>query len=144
MDRVPRDTLLRRRFNFRLQDEFSTIFSWRPFGYVLKKDIELELWALLGRGHLRRYDGWTWWVKKRQGVVPDHQPGFRESSGRVAGVSDDLALVKGSGNYPVDHVKAGPSKRTTSRMMDVCVEHVCGDRDWSIAAMFGVEKHPWM
>lgn len=37
MDRVPRDTLLRRRFNFQLQDEYSTIFSWRPFGYVLKK-----------------------------------------------------------------------------------------------------------
>lgn len=145
MDLVLRDTIPKRRFNFRLQDEFSTILSWRPFGYVLKKDIELELWPLLELDHFRQYDGWIWWVRGHKGALPDHRPGFRESSGRgVAHVTEHLALVEGSGSHPVDHVKVGPSKRTTSRIMDVCVEDACGDCDWAIAAMPGVETHPWM
>ena len=111
----------------------------------MKKDVELDLWPALERGHLGRYEGWVLWMKKRDGTVPDDEPGFKKTSGRwVAGIPDNLGLVKGDCIYSVDHVKMETSKKATRQMVDVCVEESCGDRDWAIAAMPGVEKHPWM
>lgn len=84
-------------------------------------------------------------MRKRDGTVPDDEPGFKENSGKwVPDVPDNLGLAKGEDIYSVDHIKTGMSKKATRRMMDVCVEDACGDRDWAIAAMPGVDKHPWM
>jgi hypothetical protein len=82
-DLVPMADVLRHRNNFRLQDTASTPLSWRPFGYVYKHALEIDLWPALERGHSREYVHWVWWIKRDRGTVDrDVQLGFRKDTGR--------------------------------------------------------------
>ncbi|KAI0430730.1 hypothetical protein F5Y09DRAFT_220431 [Xylaria sp. FL1042] len=146
LDHVSRADLLRHRYNFRLQDTTSPLLSWRPFGYVAKDTIELDLWPWLERGAPRRYVHWVWWIKKGNSLVRDTQLGFRMDTGRfVAGVPDHLELncLNQLSIYNTN-IKLAPSKESTLRMIRYCIEDISGDRDTDISSISGAKLHPWL
>ncbi|KAK3936439.1 hypothetical protein QBC46DRAFT_419368 [Diplogelasinospora grovesii] len=143
---VSRTDLLRHRYNFSLQDDASINSPWRPFGYIAKELIELDLWPWLERGHVRKYVHWVWWIKKGKHTLPSAQLGFRRDTGKFAADVPDR-LDKVPVNHPTGHdndIKLEPSKKSTLRMIHFCMEDVSGDRDMSILAIPGVTAHPWL
>ncbi|KAF2962891.1 hypothetical protein GQX73_g10683 [Xylaria multiplex] len=146
LDPVSRADLLRHRHNRRLQDETSLPLSWRPFGYVAKETIELDLWPWLEYGDFREYVHWVWWIKEGKSAVCDIQLGFRKDTGRfVIDVPDSLELnhpdqLTGCNNV----IKLTPSRESTLRMITYCIEDICGDRDTNISTVCGAKVHPWL
>ncbi|KAI1502668.1 hypothetical protein F5X99DRAFT_407744 [Biscogniauxia marginata] len=145
LDLVSRADLLRHRYNFRLQDT-SPALSWRPFGYVAKDTVELELWPWLERRHIREYMHWVWWIKDGRNIVRDVQLGFRRDTVRfVIDVPDSLELdfvdqLTGRDNG----IKLAPTRESTLRMIHYCMEDISGDRDTDISTMYGAKVHPWL
>ncbi|RGP75758.1 hypothetical protein FSPOR_556 [Fusarium sporotrichioides] len=144
-DLVSKADLLRCRFDQRLQDTAGLNLSWRPFGYIQKKQVELELWPQLETKYYRKYHSFTWYVDKNQ---PISDKGFRVCTGRtVDDVPDNLEMV----TSPVDCLKRNdqalniePSKKSTLRMMDFLVENAIGDRDWANADVQVPEQFRWL
>ncbi|KAL2176555.1 uncharacterized protein P884DRAFT_260573 [Thermothelomyces heterothallicus CBS 202.75] len=141
---VSRADVLRHRYNFRLQED--AYLSWRPFGYIAKELLEPDLWPWLERGYIREYSHWVWYIKRGNDVLRDVQLGFRRDTNRfVPDVPDRLKTYSArrrAGRNSV--IKLEPSKTSTLRMIDACVEDVCGDRDACILAMPGAMSHPWL
>lgn len=147
-DQVPRARLLRLRYHFILQDPMITHFSWRPFGHVLKRDIEPDLWPWLECGYSREYLHWVWWIKEGKDTVQDVQLGFRRDTGRfVADVPDNLETISVKDEdlrCPGSDIKLEPSYQSTRWMLNSCVQDSSGDRDADIAAMPGFQSYPWL
>ncbi|KAH9909258.1 hypothetical protein F4778DRAFT_716006 [Xylariomycetidae sp. FL2044] len=145
-DLVPRAELLRHRYNFRLQNAYSVLLSWTPFGFIPKEAIEVDLWPWVEHQYAREYMHWVWWIKTNKGLTQHIQRGFRNDTGRfVPDVPDRLGMVH------LDHVAAcddslnlEPSRAATVRMVSHCMEDMSGDRDAEIMAMPGVHRHPWL
>ncbi|KAF4455101.1 Protein kinase-like domain protein [Fusarium austroafricanum] len=55
-DMIPVAEVLRHRRNFRLQATASIPLSWRPFGQISKRAVEIELWLSLKHGTSQEYD----------------------------------------------------------------------------------------
>lgn len=113
---VTRADLLKHRYNFCLQDTASTLLSWRPFGVVLKKVIELELWPSLEYCSTRTYKYWIWWIKKGQTVISCNiQLGFRKDTGRfVEEVADCLDTIPlDDARQYSDNINLEPSREAT-------------------------------
>ncbi|KAL2187929.1 hypothetical protein L209DRAFT_754112 [Thermothelomyces heterothallicus CBS 203.75] len=146
-DLVPRSDLLRHRYNFRLQDESTSNLSWRPFGHIAKKLIEPDLWPWLENGHARQYVHWIWWIKGGKLLRRDVQLGFRRDTGRFAAdVPDRLGKLPAKRLFTYDDadIKLEPSKASTLRMIDHCMEEVSGDRGMEILALPDAVAHPWL
>ncbi|KAH7186019.1 uncharacterized protein B0J16DRAFT_399881 [Fusarium flagelliforme] len=145
-DLVSRADLLRCRFDLKLQDSSSNL-SWRPFGYIQKKHVELELWPQLETRYSRKYHSFTWYLHHKQ---PVSDKGFRVCTGRnVRDVPDNLELSTTSSiDSPVKDcqcIKVRPSKESTLRMMSFLVEDVAGSRDWVNADLPGKhEQFRWL
>jgi hypothetical protein len=137
--------ILRRRRNFLLDDTSRSLFSWRPFGTIEKKDIELDLWNYLSH-YSREYLHWEWIdVSKKQCI----QHGFKRDGGRYTeGVPDNLKLRHPGELLRIEAgtIKVAPSKRSTLNMLDHSVqESFTGDRSLAIAAIPGLcPDHPWL
>ncbi|KAF5689753.1 hypothetical protein FCIRC_1216 [Fusarium circinatum] len=145
-DLVSRADLLRCRFDLKLQDSAGLNLSWRPFGYIQKKQVELELWPQLETKYSRSYHSFTWYVSKMQ---PISDKGFRVCTGRnLQKVPDNLEINISSIDYPEDSdqsIKVRPSKASTLRMMSFLVEDTAGCRDWANANLQGKrEKLSWL
>jgi hypothetical protein len=146
-DLVSRADLLRCRFDLKLQDSASSNLSWRPFGYIQKKHVELELWPQLETRYSRKYDSFTWYLHKRQ---PVYDKGFRVCTGRnVRDVPDNLEISTAlSIDSPVKNgecIKVRPSKESTLRMMSFLVEDATGSCDWANANLPGkYEQFTWL
>jgi hypothetical protein len=144
-DLVSRADLLRCRFDHKLQDSASSKLSWRPFGQIHKKNVELELWPHLETKYSRKYHSFTWYLNKKQPVT---DKGFRLCTGRnVQNIPDNLELIT-SINYPESisqTIKVRPSKASTLRMISFLVEDATGNRDWAIADLTGDrEQLSWL
>lgn len=146
-DPVPIMEVLRHRNNFRLQDTSSTPLSWRPFGHIKKREVEVELWPGLERGYSREYVHWVWWIRRDHGIVNrDIQLGFRKDTGRfISGIPDHLERkrTRGFAKCIVD-IKLEPSLQSTLRMIHYCMEDATGDRDTAISIIPGAKVHPWL
>ncbi|KAI1422461.1 hypothetical protein F5Y12DRAFT_618008 [Xylaria sp. FL1777] len=144
---VSRAEVLRRRLNFRLGDNYSTLFAWRPFGSIPDRDIEPDLREYMDQRNFREYVYWTW-----LGVsdTTRHQEGFRRDTGRfIEDVPDNLdlldAAVEDAALAKPHSIKRAASKRTTLAMLDFSVEDVRHDRSLDIAAIPGLTKnHEWL
>ncbi|KAF0642326.1 hypothetical protein FPSE5266_20126 [Fusarium pseudograminearum] len=145
-DLVSKADLLRCRFDLKLQDSAGLNLSWRPFGYIQKRRVELELWPLLKTMYSRKYHSFTWYIDKKQ---PISDKGFRVRTGRnMRDVSDNLGIVassigcvKGDGQ----NINVRPSRESTLRMMSFLVEDVAGSRNWANADMPDErEKISWL
>ncbi|KPA39343.1 hypothetical protein FLAG1_07800 [Fusarium langsethiae] len=144
-DLVSKADLLRCRFDQKLQDTAGLNLSWRPFGHMQKKRVELELWPQLETKYYRKYHSFTWYVDKNQ---PISDKGFRVCTGRtVDDVPDNLEIV----TSPVDCLKRNgqalnieSSKKSTLRMMDFLVENAIGDRDWANTDVQVPEQFRWL
>ena len=60
---VSRADLLRFRFNFKLQENSAATLAWRPFGFVNKSDVEVDLWPCLEARCLRSYHSFVWYTR---------------------------------------------------------------------------------
>lgn len=136
-DLVSRADVLRCRFDLKLQDYASVLLAWRPFGYVQKSQVEVELWPQLETKYARQYHSFVWYPEKNSSTTPEH--GFRHDTGRdVKNVPDNLdrpsasAMSKGS-RQPLFSIRS--SKISTQRMMDFLVEDAAGRRDWTNAVL---------
>jgi len=141
-DLVSRADLLRCRFDLKLQDSAGSNLSWRPFGYIQKKHVELEVWPQLETRYSRKYHSFTWYLHKRQ---PVYDKGFRVCTGRnVRDVPDNLEIGTASSIDRPDInglcIKVRPSKEYTLRMMSFLVEDATGSRDWANANLPGKHK----
>lgn len=146
---VPFTDVLKYRYNLRLQDDCRTPLAWRPFGYLPKEKIEVDLWPWLEKGRTRRYLHWVWWVKKDGIMTKDIQYGFRHDTGRfLSDVPDNLDMAPADEDARPDEVaaeniKLEPSLQATLRMIGHCMDDVDGE------GYLGVEvdeakKHPWL
>lgn len=117
-DFVPRADVLRCRLNLQLQsDHWNNSFLWRPFGYVRKADVELDIWPWLERGSTREYLRWIWWIEKdAKPVIQDIQYGFRRDTGRYVDIRDNLeqAVVEGDQDCPC-YIHKAPSVAAVGR-----------------------------
>jgi hypothetical protein len=139
-----RADLLRRRYNFLLQQSFPYLFSWRPFGTIEKKNIELELWDYLDK-YFRRYLHWEWIdIPGKQRI----QFGFKRDSGRYTeGLPDKLNLQEAKVlSAEAGTINVAPSKRATLSMLDHSVqESFTGERSLAIAVIPALRPdHPWL
>ncbi|KAI8682662.1 hypothetical protein NCS56_00389400 [Fusarium sp. Ph1] len=143
-DSVSRADLLRCRFDLKLQDSASSTLAWRPFGYIQKGRVELELWPQLETEYTRKYHSFTWYIRKK----PISDKGFRTRTGRtVRNMPDNLEMRTSAEHVERDHqaMNAWPSKKSTLRMMSFLVEDAAGDRNWANADMPGkLEQHRWL
>ncbi|KAM0361041.1 hypothetical protein ACHAO7_012050 [Fusarium culmorum] len=145
-DLVSRADLLRCRFDLKLQDSAGSNLSWRPFGYIQKKQVELELWPQLETRYSRKYHSFTWYLDKKQ---PISDKGFRVSVRRNARkVPDNLEIGTSFIDCPKiigQSINARPSKESTLRMMSFLVEDAVGSRDWANANLPGKrEQLSWL
>ncbi|KAF5573476.1 hypothetical protein FPCIR_13963 [Fusarium pseudocircinatum] len=145
-DLVARADLLRCRFDLKLQDSAGLNLSWRPFGYIHKKQVELELWPQLETKYSRKYHSFTWYLNKRESIS---DKGFRVCTGRnVQNVLDNLEVGISSIDCPEkdsQSIRVRPSKESTLRMMSFLVEDIVGDRDWANADLQGNrEQLSWL
>ncbi|GKU13638.1 hypothetical protein FLAG1_11456 [Fusarium langsethiae] len=135
---VSRADLLRCRFDLKLQDSAGLNLSWRPFGYIQKRRVELELWPQLETKYSRKYHSFTWYLDKKQ---PISDKGFRVRTGRnVWNVPDNLEIGTSSIDCPERNgqpINVRPSKESTLRMMSFLVEDAVGSRDWANADLPG-------
>lgn len=136
-DLVSRADVLRCRFDLRLQDYASVLLAWRPFGYVQKGQVEVELWPQLETRYVRQYHSFVWYPEKDSPTAPEH--GFRHDTGRdVKNVPDNLGRpstgVMSKGGYQ-SPLSIRPSRISTRRMMDFLVEDTVGARDWANAVL---------
>lgn len=141
-DRVPWADVLRRRFDLRLQDSGSAPLSWRPFGYIEKTAVELELWPYLETRCVRHYHSFTWYSSQGDPLPADF--GFRRSTRRsVKAISDNLRLVSSTGPFqpPLHAMRLAPSKRSTLGMLVHQVKDATGGRHWPNAALPGALGH---
>ncbi|KAI8722634.1 hypothetical protein NCS52_00407700 [Fusarium sp. LHS14.1] len=134
-DLVSRADVLRCRFDLKLQDYASVLLAWRPFGYIQKGQIEVELWPQLETRYVRQYHSFVWYPEKGSPAAPEH--GFRHDTGRdVKNVPDNLdrpstgVMSKGGYQSPLS---IRPSRISTRRMMHFLVEDTVGARDWANA-----------
>ncbi|KAF5963515.1 hypothetical protein FBULB1_13341 [Fusarium bulbicola] len=154
-DLVSRADLLRCRFDAKLQQECATSLSWRPFGDIKKKQVELEIWPQLETKYTRSYNAFVWYLEespskyKKYSSIRDD--GFRKNTGLQMTVPDNLEMHTSTmpskeRSYHAIHMR--PSIETTCRMMNFLVEDSRGDRHWEHAG-FSVEKeqvrwlHDW-
>ncbi|EEU47265.1 uncharacterized protein NECHADRAFT_77536 [Fusarium vanettenii 77-13-4] len=143
-DQVSRADLLRCRFDLKLQDSASATLAWRPFGYVQKGRVELELWPQLETKYTRKYHSFTWYIRKK--AISDK--GFRACTGRMmSSMPDNLEMRTSAENVERDHqaISVRPSKKSTLKMMSFLVEDAAGGRNWANADMPGkLEQHRWL
>ncbi|KAF5637144.1 hypothetical protein F52700_4881 [Fusarium sp. NRRL 52700] len=119
-DLVSRADLLRCRFDLKLQDSAGSNLSWRPFGHIQKKQVELDLWPQLETKYSRSYHSFTWY-----------------------NVPDNLGMSISSIDCPEkdsQSIRVRPSKESTLRMMSFLVEDIVGSRDWGNADLQGERK----
>ncbi|RSL52371.1 hypothetical protein CEP54_010943 [Fusarium duplospermum] len=137
-DLVSRADLLRCRFDLKLQDYDSVLLSWRPFGYIQKDQIELELWPLLETRYVREYHSFVWYPD-RTSPATTPELGLRHDTGRdVKDVPDNLdrsstGIVSKGGYQPSLSIR--PSRISTRRMLNFLVEDTAGTRDWTNAVL---------
>lgn len=146
-DLAPIADVLRHRNNFRLQDTSSTTLSWKPFGYVKKRELEAELWPGLERGYSREYVHWVWYKRGSEDMNYDIQMGFRKDTGRFAPDIPDQLDMKRARRRPTKYtadIKLEPSRQSTLHMVHYCVEGATGDRDTDISIIPGVKAHRWL
>ncbi|KAF4979446.1 hypothetical protein FDECE_18054 [Fusarium decemcellulare] len=145
-DSVSRADLLRCRFDLKLQDSASSNLSWRPFGYIQKGWVELELWPQLETKYSRKYHSFTWYLDKKQ---PISDKGFRVCTRQSArNVPDNLGTRTSTAESPERNhqaINVRPSKESTRRMMSFLVEDTVGSRDWANAGLpRKCEQLPWL
>ena len=149
-DPVPRADLLRHRHNFLLQDSAARLLAWRPFGFVEKKSIELDLWPWLEQGHVRDYVHWVWCTKSTSGYAHDEQLGFRKDTGRfIENVPDRLGFITAANasTGPTGHgldLALAPSQESTLQMIFHCTRDITGDMDNNLVVVGGAKSHPWL
>ncbi|KAH7237381.1 hypothetical protein MRS44_004283 [Fusarium solani] len=136
-DLVSRADVLRCRFDLKLQDYASVLLAWRPFGYIQKGQVEVELWPQLETKYVRQYHSFVWYPERDSPSTPEH--GFRHDTGRdVKNVPDNLdrpstgIVSKGSYQPPLN---IRPSRISTRRMLNFFVEDAVGRRDWANAVL---------
>ncbi|RSL76337.1 hypothetical protein CEP51_010047 [Fusarium floridanum] len=136
-DLVSRADLLRCQFDLKLQNYDSVLLSWRPFGYIQKGQIELDLWQLLENRYVRQYHSFVWYPKRTSPATPDL--GFRHDTGRdVKNVPDNLdrsstGIMSKGDCQPSLSIR--PSRISTRRMVNFLVEDTAGTRDWTNAVL---------
>lgn len=76
----------------------------------------------------------------------DVQLGFRKDTGRfVPDVPDDLGTLRGRGRISTNEVmRLGPSRDSTIRMLNFCMQDVRGDRDTRLLGVLVTASHPWL
>ncbi|RTE83160.1 hypothetical protein BHE90_002315 [Fusarium euwallaceae] len=143
-DSVSRADLLRCRFDLKLQDSASSTLAWRPFGYIQKGRVELELWPQFEAEYTRKYHSFTWYIRKK----PISDKGFRTCTGRnMRNMPDNLEMRTSADHVERDDraINSRPSKKSTLRMMHFLVEDAAGDRNWANADMPGkLEQLRWL
>ncbi|PWI65112.1 hypothetical protein PCL_07411 [Purpureocillium lilacinum] len=144
---VSRADLLRYRFNCKLQEENATL-AWRPFGFVHKSDVEVDLWPCLESKCSRSYHSFSWYGVSSEPL--DTSLGFRRDTMRhVERVRDDLVL-RGSAvsrfASPLE-IKLAPSRACSLQMLFLSAGDASGSLQLANAGMsekFDTRKHPWL
>ncbi|KAG8356847.1 hypothetical protein FVEN_g5565 [Fusarium venenatum] len=145
-DFVSRADLLRCRFDLKLQDSAGSNLSWRPFGSIQKKQVELELRPQLETKYTRKYHSFTWYIDKKQAIS---DKGFRVCTGRNVHFldEDNLGKMLPPVNWfprSVRAINVRPSRESTLMMMEFLIEDAVGNRDWAISGMKEREKFSWL
>ncbi|KAJ4310669.1 hypothetical protein N0V84_010850 [Fusarium piperis] len=136
-DLVSRADVLRCLFDLKLQDYASVLLAWRPFGYIHKDKVEVELGPLLETKYVRQYHSFVWYPERDSAAPPEH--GFRNDTGRdVKDVLDNLdrpstGIVSKGGHQPP--VSMRPSRISSRRMLNFLVEDAAGKCDWANAVL---------
>ncbi|KAM0424992.1 hypothetical protein ACHAPT_009793 [Fusarium lateritium] len=143
-DLVSRADVLRCRFDVKLQDYESVLLSWRPFGYLQKEQVEVDIWRHLETKYVRKYHSFVWYPDRNSNPTALAEHGFRHDTGRdVKNVPDNLSrhstsMVQRGGHQPPLSIR--PSRVSTRQMMTFLVEDTVGSRDW-VNAVLPVEEY---
>ncbi|KAJ2991221.1 hypothetical protein NUW58_g2594 [Xylaria curta] len=95
---LSRADVLRRRLNFRLGDNYSTLFAWQPFSPIPDREIEPDLREYVEQRNFRKYMYWTW-----------------------LGISDNATAAEAAAAVP-HGIKTAPSKRPTLDMVNFSIQ----------------------